>query len=285
MSLDPVSSPESLAAAGAILRRTREARGLTLSEAAHDIYIRSVYLEAIEAGDLSRLPEIVYTSGFIKRYAIYLGLDGEAFLDQMLPLLHQIPVQEEIPPQPTRSQQPPKLTLRLKPLHLWTGYVLLVIGAIQGLSMLLSGDGDGLGNWLAPARLWQRFSWNSGSNGSDLASSQRVFPTLEQWTYIAGVFPTPPPTPVATPIPPEKPVQLDIRVVERASWLRVIADGRTVFEDTLQPGSERNWTADESIVVRAGNAGGVLLTFNNQDLGVMGGFGEVKEQVFQRPQP
>jgi cytoskeleton protein RodZ len=76
-------------------------------------------------------------------------------------------------------------------------------------------------------------------------------------------------------------VRLDIRVVEHPSWLRVIADGKTVFEATLQPGAELNWEAERSIVLRTGNAGGVLVTFNDRPLGLMGRLGEVKEVRFE----
>jgi cytoskeletal protein RodZ len=40
------------------------------------------YLQAIEDGDGTRLISPVYAQGFVKQYAIYLGLDGEQLVQQ-----------------------------------------------------------------------------------------------------------------------------------------------------------------------------------------------------------
>ncbi|MEN9203310.1 MAG: DUF4115 domain-containing protein [Thermostichus sp. DG_1_6_bins_120] len=274
-------SAHSLEALGSLLRQTREARGLTLTEVANDTFIRSQYLQALEQGDLSRLPEPVYVQGFLKRYADYLGLDGDTLSRQAFSLL-SAQVRRPSSPLATASDQP---AFALRPLHLWAAYVVLVILAVGGLSALLEGTGNPFSRWVVGLQ-------NMGRNDADPASSRnasaplpppqpafttrQLFPTLDQWTYIQGVFPE-----VLEAHTRQKPVRLDIRVVERPSWLRVIADGQTVFEATLQPGAELNWEAEQSIVLRAGNAGGVLVTFNNRDLGVMGQFGEVKEQRFE----
>ena len=62
---------------GEALRNAREARGLTLSDAAEHIHIRSVYLAAIEAEDWSAIGAPVYARGFVRAYARFLGLDPE----------------------------------------------------------------------------------------------------------------------------------------------------------------------------------------------------------------
>jgi cytoskeletal protein RodZ len=266
---------DSLDALGSILRQTREARGLTISEVSHDTFIRTQYLEALEAGDLSRLPEPVYILGFLRRYANYLGLEGERVLRQATPLFGPVAATRTPISQPNRKP----VSVALRPVHLWTAYVVLIMLAVGGLSAFLEGGSNPFTRWL-PSRATSSEPNRGGQNNP--ASEQPIFPTLEEWITIGGVYP--PSADNTAPQSPHKPVQLDIRVVDRPSWLRVIADGRTVFEDTLQPGAQQNWSAEESIVLRAGNAGGILLTFNNRDLGVMGSFGEVKEQVFQRPQ-
>lgn len=267
----------SLEALGSLLRQTREARGLTLTEVANDTFIRSQYLQALEEADLSRLPEPVYVQGFIKRYANYLGLDGERLSRQALPLL-SAKMPSASPPRTAVGEQP---AFALRPFHLWAAYVGLVVLAVGGLSAFLESRGNPFGQWLAS---------RSGGEGSQLQppaanSSERkpdaeptlrqMFPTPEQWTRIEGVFPD------VLEAQQRKPVRLDIRVVEHPSWLRVIADGKTVFEATLQPGAELNWEAERSIVLRTGNAGGVLVTFNDRPLGLMGRFGEVKEVRFE----
>lgn len=278
-------SVHSLEAIGSLLQQTREARGLTLTEVANDTFIRSQYLQALEQADLSRLPEPVYVQGFLKRYADYLGLDGEALSRSAFPLLSS-KTSHAPAPLAQASNQP---TFALRPLHLWVAYVVLIVLTVGGLSALLEGTGNPFSRWVAGLHT---SLGREGSNPSparnapaSLSSTQtaptirQLFPTLDQWTRIQGVFPEV--LEAYSDRAGQKPVRLDVRVVEHPSWLRVIADGQTVFEATLQPGAELNWEAEQSILLRAGNAGAVLVTFNDRHLGVMGRFGEVKEQIFE----
>ena len=67
--------PDRLAAA-------RERKGVDLVRAERDTKIRVRYLSALETGDYRDLPGAVYTKGFLRNYAIYLGLDPEDVLRQ-----------------------------------------------------------------------------------------------------------------------------------------------------------------------------------------------------------
>ena len=69
------SLPDRLAAA-------RERKGVDLFRAERDTKIRSRYLAALERGDYRELPGAVYTKGFLRNYAVYLGLDPEDVLRQ-----------------------------------------------------------------------------------------------------------------------------------------------------------------------------------------------------------
>ncbi len=60
----------------------RERKGVDLFRAERDTKIRSRYLAALERGDYRELPGAVYTKGFLRNYAIYLGLDPEDVLRQ-----------------------------------------------------------------------------------------------------------------------------------------------------------------------------------------------------------
>jgi len=76
---DPVdpgpSLPDRLTAA-------RERKGVDLVRAERETKIRVRYLSALESGDYRDLPGAVYTKGFLRNYAIYLGLDPEDVLRQ-----------------------------------------------------------------------------------------------------------------------------------------------------------------------------------------------------------
>src|SRR6476469_3197508 len=73
-SVEPTPSlPERLLAA-------RERKGVDLYRAERDTKIRARYLAALERGDYRELPGAVYTKGFLRNYALYLGLDPELVL-------------------------------------------------------------------------------------------------------------------------------------------------------------------------------------------------------------
>lgn len=65
---------------GAGMREVRERLGWKLPDVAERIRIRSIFLIAIEEGDLSDLPGTAYRVGFVRSYAQALGLDGEEIL-------------------------------------------------------------------------------------------------------------------------------------------------------------------------------------------------------------
>ena len=65
------------AAIGALLRETRENYGGDLERIAAALRIKPAYLTALEEGRYDRLPAPVYALGFVRAYAIHMGLDGE----------------------------------------------------------------------------------------------------------------------------------------------------------------------------------------------------------------
>jgi len=65
---------------GQQLRRERERRNLSIEQAVAATRIRAHYLQAIEADQFELLPSPVHKRGFVRAYAEYLGLDGEALI-------------------------------------------------------------------------------------------------------------------------------------------------------------------------------------------------------------
>src|SRR5205085_224950 len=66
-----------LASFGEELRREREIRGISLKEISDATKISKRFLEAIERNDHRTLPAPVFTRGFVREYARYLGLSAE----------------------------------------------------------------------------------------------------------------------------------------------------------------------------------------------------------------
>lgn len=67
---------------GAALKAAREFRGLNLQDLADSTRIRRSYLAAIEEMRLDELPSRPFTIGYIRAYAISLGLDGDAAVER-----------------------------------------------------------------------------------------------------------------------------------------------------------------------------------------------------------
>lgn len=66
---------------GTILRQARNRRKVELSEVEAATRIRFRYLRAIEDEEWDVLPGGIYTRGFIRTYASFLGLDGDRLVD------------------------------------------------------------------------------------------------------------------------------------------------------------------------------------------------------------
>jgi cytoskeletal protein RodZ len=113
---------------GEMLQLARERKGVDLYRAERDTKIRLRYLAALEDGDFDELPGAVYTKGFLRNYAIYLGLDPEDLLerwhDEMAALHSTERVVVAPPPQPITS---PRSFVNLSPGMAVTGVALLVI--------------------------------------------------------------------------------------------------------------------------------------------------------------
>ena len=78
----PMPVAEPVAGLGERLLAARERKGVDLYRAERDTKIRARYLGALERGEYRELPGSVYTKGFLRNYAQYLGLDPDEILLQ-----------------------------------------------------------------------------------------------------------------------------------------------------------------------------------------------------------
>ncbi len=67
---------------GQILSEARNRLGKSIKEVEFDTKIRAKYLDALERDDFDNLQATIYTQGFIKTYANYLGLDPVPLIQQ-----------------------------------------------------------------------------------------------------------------------------------------------------------------------------------------------------------
>ncbi|MDS3859405.1 DUF4115 domain-containing protein [Thermosynechococcaceae cyanobacterium BACA0444] len=249
---------EKLAEIGAYLQQVRQEKSLSLEAVAAKTMIRQSILEAIEAGQSEYLPEPVYTQGFIRRFAETLGLDGQA-IAQQFPAHTLSPMVEQ--PQAHKKLALPSFQFR--PIHLYLLYVVLVVGAIAALSYLLkpASGPNGVRPQASPTPAAPASPQNSPASPSPVAAS-----------------PTPSPSPQAEPI------KVGVNITQDA-WLEVLADGEVVYEGILVSGDNKTWTAKEKIVLRTGNAGAVMVSFNNNPAQAMGQFGAIEEKIYAASDP
>lgn len=243
---------EKLKEVGARLHQQRTEKSIGLEEVAAKTRIQTRLLRAIEEGRLEQLPEPVYIQGFVRRFAEAIGLDGND-------LVSDFPV--TMTAQLARPTWQYVRVGQLRPFHLYLLYVFLVIGSVNGLSYMV-----GRSNVQA-------------SKIEDASNPSPKFHSNSQ-QFNSGInIELSPSTPGKPASQGNKPVQVGV-TLKAQSWIRIVADGKPVFEGTLPEGSQRTWVADQKLVVRAGNAGGVLVEFNNQIAKQMGAPGKVEELTF-----
>ncbi len=88
--------------------------------------------------------------------------------------------------------------------------------------------------------------------------------------------PSPAPNP---PLASSSPIQVAMTLTEDA-WMEVTVDGTVVFEGIQPKNFQKVWSAQKSLTIRSGNAGAVMLTYNQESAKPMGQLGEVKEISF-----
>ncbi|MCL2336973.1 MAG: helix-turn-helix domain-containing protein, partial [Firmicutes bacterium] len=69
-------------ALGEKLRTARKEKGLTLTEVETETKNRQKYILALEHEEFDVLPGKVYVKGFMRTYARFLGLDGDALVKE-----------------------------------------------------------------------------------------------------------------------------------------------------------------------------------------------------------
>lgn len=153
-------------AVGEQLRSARLEKGLELEDAARELRIRRVYLEALEEGKPEQLPGTPYVAGFLRTYGAYLNLDGDLLVKQFA----EQKVAAEPPPDLHFPE--PQAEGRLPGLPVLVASVLLV-GVIYGAWVLLQGGGDNRGAEVAevPAELADRLPASDGALTSDQSGS------------------------------------------------------------------------------------------------------------------
>ena len=119
---------------GETLQAARERKGVDLYRAERDTKIRLRYLSALEDGDYAELPAPVYTKGFLRNYAIYLGLEPDDILERWRDEMEQqrTATRVAVIPPPMPIAEPGGRRLHITPSMIVAGLVGLVVIAFVG---------------------------------------------------------------------------------------------------------------------------------------------------------
>ena len=68
--------------AGDVLQRQRQHLGLNEREVADQLHITIHYVKALESNSYEKLPGAIFAKGYLKSYALFLGLDVEGLMSR-----------------------------------------------------------------------------------------------------------------------------------------------------------------------------------------------------------
>jgi len=284
---------------GQQLRQRREILGLSLEEIEAHTHVRLHYLQALEEGDLDLLPSSVQGRGMLKNYATFLGMDPNPLLLGFADGLQarfvasrpqRIQAQLSQPsPQPRNAPiRPASKTHRVSMGELlWGATLLLVLTVFVG--------------WGA----FKVFATRSTEAKKIIPTPPPIADVLLSTPTGALIIPSPTPTliptqpilPTITSLAPDVTIQVDVTgeaalpgaavgkiqiniAIRQRAWMRVTVDGQIAFEGRVLPGSAYPFSGNERIEVVTGNASGLQVYYNQQDLGPLGFAGEVVDRIF-----
>ena len=296
---------------GEILRRERLKRNLELGQIAQELKISSRFLEAIEAGELDKLPGGVFTKSFTIQYARLLGLDEEKIAGELQRTLDPHP---EVPAA-VEASKPADAAIRVPRVEEWEtvgesrfrwSSSSLSAAALVVVVMLLCSGLYALYAW------WQRAHRPVAAHQSPPVAAvqpapppapvqQSPSPEVQPSTAPTGTQPpsgTPAPGPStgrpappgpegAPPVPmagasashPNAAVRVELTADEPV-WVLVRSDGKYFFSGTLGAKESRAFEAASTVLLRLGNAGGVTITLNGKPVGPVGPKGQVRTVQF-----
>lgn len=130
---------------GSVLREARNRRKVDLSEVEAATRIRIRYLRAIENEEWDALPGGVYTRGFIRTYASFLGLDGERLAEDYRASVEGADSERGPASEPTIPAAAPPLSTRRPPIPLAGWMAVAAVLAIAALVIVVLPDGGGGG--------------------------------------------------------------------------------------------------------------------------------------------
>lgn len=263
---------------GGELRKAREEKGISLSEAEQGTRIKACYLQALEVNDWAALPTDVQARGFLRNYAVFLDLDADDVMSRFSQVARSADVSFPTPPAkdspvPTTGEdgavfRPRDIDIDSvggRPTWLSTdiilGVALALVVAVVGFGIirfaLNRANEEPADATAQPALTPLATDISSQSGVATLTSQGEATPAAITPTFDASTGS----------------VTLDLEATEHV-WVRVTLDGARVLEGILAPGSPQTWQGAQQIVLETANAAGLTAVVNGQPQGSLGDRGQ-----------
>ncbi len=254
---------------GPLLEQKRKEKGLSLKDVEQATKIRTRYLEGLEREDFSMLPDHIYTRGFLKTYANFLGLDGEVLSREL---------KERRSPRRERQfnyEEPPRSRFE-RPLMSPGG-----IGAgrrrVSGATVLTIA----LALLVLATVIGALYYIGTRSQPAENPSEDPVPAQEEQAEEPAATPETTAAQSANEPTAAPETVQATVTVRDVPAGLTVTADGNVVYDQFTQPGFSQAFEAQSLLSVSTSNAGSVEVEVDGQNIGRLGNFGQPVTREFQ----
>jgi len=247
---------------GEELKKLRLEKQVSLMDISFSTRINIKFLEAIEAGKFSLLPQ-TYVRAFLREYGEAIGVGAQEILrmydDYREPRSPQAPrevppVQRPTPP-PVKTPEPrtQKVSLALKKNILFAGLLLAAVGFVLILRSPTARSPEPV----------QEIPFDA------------VVKESEASTYKPDTLAS-----VVIPPPVQQPDSLHLEMVTTDSvWVSILVDGKKTLEYLFPPNRNRTFTAKSQFSITMGNAGGASFKLNGKDLGTLGKRGMVVRNV------
>jgi cytoskeletal protein RodZ len=252
---------------GTSFRKSRASLNLSIEIIAAETRINPRFLEAIENERFDLLPGGIFNRGFIRAYAVRLGLDPEEAIlgyEKLFRAVEGEPVQQETERIRGKTTKIPVYYVAL------AGLLILVV-----VFYFLTRHKEHPLTATNPPVAEPAAIPPSEPSPAEVPAPE----TIAAGGLVSVPTPeTPPakPAPVPASSPSNASVVIELEVREE-SWFKLSSDGSEVVNsEVLRPGTTRRYTAATSMNVSIGNAAGVALRVNGKPVSSLGHTGQVR---------
>jgi len=247
--------------AGEVLKRRREELGLGIKDVAELLKLKAEYLSSIEEDRFEKLPVAVYTIGYIRCYAAYLHVDPEPILSFYSGHLSH----------PRPSTIIPVASSKKKIPNYYYGIPIVVLLLIALVVSTIRRDAAGPKIDMASAP----------PKPAQIETPQQTTPIEEPTPPLSQSGQPPAVSQVQSPKMPTAGIEHRLEVIANdLTWVHITFSHGGTDEALLRPGTTKTWSFPEQAMLKIGNAGGVRLNIDGQDIGSPGSNGQVMTITF-----